>query len=136
MAIVLDACAALAAVLPDEDSDYGEAAVEAGLKEGILAPSLWPYEVQNGLLTALRRKRLAEENLGQVLEALRAFAPKLCPAEGLGTELRIAHQHTVSAYDAAYLALAIAVNGRLATTDQRLRAAAGSARVTLFTPPS
>jgi predicted nucleic acid-binding protein len=56
-------------------------------------------------------------------------------AEGLGVELRVAQEHAVSGYDAAYLAVAIATNGKLATTDQKLRAAAASAGVTLFTLP-
>lgn len=135
MTIVLDASAALAAVLPDEESAYCEAAVAAGLKEGMVAPALWPYEVQNGLVAALRRKRLDAESLGQALEALRTFAPALRAAEGLGVELSVAHEHAVSAYDAAYLAVAIAIGGRLATTDKRLRAAAALAGVKLFMPP-
>jgi predicted nucleic acid-binding protein len=135
MAIVLDASAALAAVLPDEDSAFCEAAVVAGLKEGIVAPALWPYEVQNGLLVALRRKRLDAESLGQALEALRSFAPSLKAAEGLGVELRVAQEHALSGYDAAYVAVAIAINGKLATTDEKLRAAAASAGVKLFAAP-
>ena len=133
MAIVLDASAALAAVLPDEESAFAEAAVAAGLKEGIVAPALWPYEVQNGLLVALRRKRLDAQSLGEVLEALRAFAPTLRGPEGLGIELRVAQEHALTAYDAAYLAVALAVDGKLATVDHTLRNAAAAARVKLFT---
>ena len=132
MAIVLDASCALAAVLPDEDSTYGEAAVAADLKEGIVAPLLWSYEIQNALLVALRRKRLDDETLRQVLEVLRAFAPILTAPEGLGVELSLARQHAMSAYDAAYLAVAMATDGKLATTDRQLRAAATSAGVKLF----
>jgi len=135
MAIVLDASAALAAVLPDEESAFSEAAVAAGLKEGIVAPALWRYEVQNGLLVALRRKRLDAESLGEVLEALRTFAPMLRAPEGLGIELRLAQEHALTAYDAAYLAVALAVDGKLATVDRTLRAAAAAAGVKLFTPP-
>ena len=135
MAIVLDASAALAAVLPDEDSAFCEAAVAAGLNEGLIAPALWPYEVQNGLLVALRRKRLDAESLGQALEALRTFAPTLRATEGLGAELRIAQEHGVSAYDAAYLSVAIATSSKLATTDEKLRVAAASTGIRLFTAP-
>jgi predicted nucleic acid-binding protein len=134
MAIVLDASAALAAVLPDQESAFSEAAVAAGLKEGLVAPALWPYEVQNGLLGALRRKRIDAESLDRAVEALRTFAPTLRAAEGLGAELRIAQELAVSGYDAAYLAVAIAANGKLATTDQKLRAAAAAAGVKLFMP--
>ena len=134
MAIVLDASTALAAVLPDEDSAYAEAAVAAGLKEGIVVPALWPYEVQNGLVVALRRKRLDAESLGQALGVLRAFAPTIRGAEGLGVELRVAQEYVLSAYDAAYLAVAIAVDGKLATTDEKLQTAAASGGVKVFMP--
>ncbi|HYL26357.1 MAG TPA: type II toxin-antitoxin system VapC family toxin [Candidatus Nitrosotalea sp.] len=134
MAIVLDASVALSAVLPDEDSAFSEAAVAAGLKEGIVAPALWPYEVQNGLLVALRRKRLDHGSLAQALDALRGLTPTLRATEGLGVELSIAQEHAVSAYDAAYIAVSLAIKARLATTDQRLRASAASAGVKLFTP--
>ncbi|MBV8066470.1 MAG: type II toxin-antitoxin system VapC family toxin [Candidatus Eremiobacteraeota bacterium] len=132
MAIVLDASTALAAVLPDEESAFCESAVATGLKEGIVAPALWAYEVQNGLLIALRRKRLDAESLAQALEALRSFAPDLKASEGISTELRIAQEHGVTAYDAAYLAVARAIGGKLATSDHKLRAAATSAGVRLF----
>jgi predicted nucleic acid-binding protein len=136
MAIVLDASAALGAVLPDEQSAFCEDAVSAGLKEGLVAPALWSYEVQNGLLVALRRKRIDAESLSEALEALRSFLPTLRSAEGLGVELRLAQDHASSAYDAAYLATALSVDGRLATTDAKLRAAAASAGVKLFAPSS
>ncbi len=133
MAIVLDASTALSLFLPDENSTYCEAALAAGVVEGLVVPALWPYEVQNGLLVALRRKRLDTESLGQALAALRGLAPTLRAPEGLGVELRIAQEYALSGYDAAYLAVAMAVDGKLATIDEELRAAATAARIKLFT---
>ncbi|MGC2406774.1 MAG: type II toxin-antitoxin system VapC family toxin [Candidatus Cybelea sp.] len=132
MTIVLDASTALAAVLPDEASPFAEAAVEAGLRQGLIAPALWPYEVQNGLLVALKRKRIDDEGLKHALEVLRSFAPDLRPAQGLGVELRLGEKHELSTYDAAYVAVAIANDAALATTNRRLRAAAKAAGVRLF----
>jgi predicted nucleic acid-binding protein len=132
VAIVLDASTALAAVLPDEASHFGEAAVTAGLREGIIVPSLWSYEVQNGLLVALRRSRIDNDGLMRALEVLRAFAPAIRVAEGLGDELRLGAKYGLTAYDAAYVAVAIAANARLATTDKELRSAARAAGITLF----
>lgn len=133
MAIVIDASTALAAVLPDEESPFAEAAVAAGLEQGLVAPALWPYEVQNGLLVALKRRRIDEEGLRYALEVLRGFTPDLRPAQGLGVELRLGDKHDLSAYDAAYVAVALAADAALATTDRRLRAAATAAGVRLFT---
>ena len=132
MPIVLDASTALGAILPDEESAFCEAAIATGLQDGMVAPALWSYEVQNGLLVGLRRKRLDAESLGHALDVLRTFAPPLRAAEGLGLELSIAQGHDLSVYDAAYLAVAMAVGGRLATTDERLRTAATSAGIKPF----
>jgi hypothetical protein len=52
---ILDASTALAAVLPDEDSTFARAAVAAAICDGLVVPTLWQYEFQNGHATALRR---------------------------------------------------------------------------------
>jgi predicted nucleic acid-binding protein len=46
--------------------------------------------------------------------------------------LAIAREHGLSAYDAAYLELAIRADARLATLDKALRAAARKAGVTVY----
>lgn len=70
-----------------------------------IAPHLLFYEVMNGILTATRRKRLDSDKALRALDNL----------AGLGVELKdvaaervlgLALDHNLSAYDAAYLALA------------------------------
>ena len=58
MSIVLDASIALAAVLPDENSDFARSAAAVAAEEGLRVPALWSYEVQNGLAMAYRRNRI------------------------------------------------------------------------------
>ena len=47
MRLILDASTALAAVLPDEDSGFARAAVAAALRDGLVVPTLWLYEIQS-----------------------------------------------------------------------------------------
>jgi predicted nucleic acid-binding protein len=135
MKLILDASTALAAVLPDEDSPYARAAVGAALRDGLVVPTLWFYEIQNGLATALRRQRLDDESAHEALAALRGLAPEIEPPHGLGRELRLALQQTLTAYDAAYLAVALNTGAILASNDGALREAAHRLDVPIFQPP-
>jgi predicted nucleic acid-binding protein len=135
MRVVLDASTTLAAVLPDEHSSFARAAVAAAIDDGLVVPALWVYEVQNGLVMALRRKRLDSTSAEEVLDALRVLQPELEPPRAVGDEYRLAVAHALTSYDAAYLVVAIGKGARIATNDGRLREAAEKIGVPLFAPP-
>jgi predicted nucleic acid-binding protein len=101
----------------------------------LVVPALWPYEIQNGLATAVRRKRIKAGSLDEILETLRALEAELEAPHGLGQELRLAQDHGLSAYDAAYLAVALNSGAALATNDLHLRRAGRAAGVALFADP-
>jgi predicted nucleic acid-binding protein len=132
MRLILDASTALAAVLPDEDSVFARAAVAAALRDGLVVPTLWLYEVQNGLATAVRRKRIDGASAHDALEALQGLAPEVEAPQGFGRELRLARTHDLTAYDAAYLAVALNTGAMLASSDAQLRRAAERAGVPMF----
>lgn len=132
VSVVLDASTALAAVLPDEQSAFARAATAAAVREGLIVPVLWAYEIQNGLATALRRERIDAESLGEALEALRGLGAELEAPQGLGHELRLAQTHGLTAYDAAYLAVALSTGATLATNDLQLRRVAATVGIALF----
>jgi predicted nucleic acid-binding protein len=134
MRLVLDASTALAAVLPDEDSTFARAAAAAALRDGLVVPTLWLYEIQNGLATALRRQRIDSTSAHAALEALQGLAPDIEAPQGLGRELRLAQSHALTAYDAAYLAVALNTGAILASNDSALRHAAERAGIRLFAP--
>ncbi|MGH7727907.1 MAG: type II toxin-antitoxin system VapC family toxin [Vulcanimicrobiaceae bacterium] len=136
MSLVVDASAALATVLPDEDSAYARAAVALASREGLVVPALWPYEIQSGLATALRRGRIGADSVQQALDALRELRAQLEAPQGLGQELRLAQAHGLTPYDAAYLGVALNMGKMLATNDLQLRRAAESLGVVLFAEPS
>jgi predicted nucleic acid-binding protein len=132
VSVVIDASTALAAVLPDEDSVFARAAVAAALDDQLVVPVLWAYEVQNGLLMALRRDRIDLESAREALDALRALRPQLRGPEALGHEFRLAHSHGLTAYDAAYVAVSLGTGARLASNDLRLRGIAEQLGVALL----
>jgi len=120
--MVVDASVSLKWALDDEESvDQAVGLRNMALSTGLefVAPSLWLYEVINGLGVAVRRGRIAQDAAEQALDHLLALGIRLAdpPAErvyqlALGTGL--------AAYDAAYLALAEALGVSLWTGDRIL----------------
>ena len=88
-----------------------------------MAPAIWPLEVANALRTAERRGRLDLADLARVRELLGALPVQVeaVPLEAaLGEVTELARQLDLTAYDAAYLALAARRGLALATVDDRL----------------
>jgi predicted nucleic acid-binding protein len=89
----------------------------------VLVPPHFGHEIANALLRSARIGAAATmsalEDLGRLRYdvADRGFS-------GLQASMRLADEHGLSVYDAAYLELAIDVDGELATLDGPLRAAA------------
>jgi predicted nucleic acid-binding protein len=99
-----------------------------------VVPALWPFEVANVLRTAERRGRMDASALAAFLERLRQLpiAIEHRPATWLAQQiLPLTRTHKLSAYDAAYLELAIREGLPLATLDDDLRRASCAAGVTL-----
>ena len=133
MKLVIDASFIASLLLPDESAE--ESAAQFGrIKEGgAAAPALWQIEVANMLLTALRRKRINASQFARILEAVDSLPLTLQPVlteKQRGDLLHLARKHELSAYDAAYLELALRLDLPLATIDGRLARAAGNEGVT------
>jgi predicted nucleic acid-binding protein len=130
--LVLDASLALQWFLEDEAGRQYSLNVLAGLSTNrALVPMLWFYEVGNGLLMAYRRKRITFDQVDGFLTRLKALpidADEQDPADVLQLPA-IAQKHSLTNYDAAYLALAMRVQLPLATTDDALRRAASTAGI-------
>ena len=132
MSFVLDTSTAMAWLFEDEGTPESEAALDRLGEEEALVPSLWPYEVANVLVAAERRKRISEAQTRQFLGLLKrlpiqvATNTPLQPWEG---PLVVARGHRLSAYDGAYLDLAIREGLPLVTQDKGLRSAAEVAGV-------
>jgi predicted nucleic acid-binding protein len=135
MELVLDSSVALAWVLPDEASRRADRLLTRTSRESVFwVPALWWYEVANALTVAGRRQRLTEADLARAIElygALPVRTDTAPDAHALWRFQALAHEHGLSAYDAAYVELAQRRSLRFATLDQRLVTAARRAGVRL-----
>jgi len=133
--IVLDASVALAWAFPDEGSEYADAVLVSLEGETILVPSLWAVEVTNGLEVGDRRKRLREAEIRRFLALLQGL-PILqdiqSPGDAMNGILPLAREYGLSAYDAAYLELAVRKGAPVATLDTGLRKAAREAGIPVY----
>jgi predicted nucleic acid-binding protein len=89
-----------------------------------VSPSLWWFEVRNGLVMAERRGRTTAEFSTSFLQRLALFPVTLDTAPDETAMLGLARRHRLTVYDAAYLELALREQIPLATLDHALAAAA------------
>lgn len=133
--LVLDASLALQWFLEDEaDRKYSLAVLASPSERRALVPIRWFYEVGNGLLMALRRKRISRDQMDGFLELLVALPIEAVQQTAVEIlELpSLARTHGLTNYDAAYLALAIRSGLPLATSDTQLLKASGAAGVKIL----
>ena len=131
---VLDASMTLSWAFEGESTPYTVAVLESLETVHAIAPALWAFEVANVLSIAERRGRMNAAALAAFLERLRLLpvAIEHRPATWLAQQiLPLARAYRLSAYDAAYLELAIREGLPLATLDDDLRRAAAGAGVAL-----
>lgn len=121
--IVVDA-SVLVAALADDDADGDRARAELQAAGALAAPELIDLEVTSVLRRAVAAGRLADRRARQALDDLAALpltrAPHLALVDRVW-QLRA----NVTAYDAAYVALAEILGAPLLTADARLAHAPG-----------
>lgn len=128
---VIDASILAAFALADERQPRAVSAIERLRNETALAPSLLFFEFRNVLLVSERRKRLTPE---ETEELLRIVARLPIESDADCDEKRLmplARKHQLTAYDAAYLELALRKDVALATLDAQLERAARAEGVAL-----
>ena len=69
-AAVIDSFATIAWFMPDEHDAKSEQLLDLVTEEGALVPSLWPVEVANALLFAVRRNRVSRKDCERALKSL------------------------------------------------------------------
>ena len=134
--LVLDGSITLSWFMPGERADENEEVrrlIEDGAGAGV--PSIWALEVVNALLVAERRKRISRADSAAAWAALQKMPIEIDSETGLraGSDiLSLARQQKLSAYDAAYLELAMRLGVPLASLDVLLRAAAQALGIPLL----
>lgn len=134
---VLDNTVTMAWCFPDETSDYSDGVLNLLAADGAaVVPVLWPYEVANVLLLAVRKTRIPRAKAAEFVEELESF--RITVDDGLGYAFNrvidLGEQYRLTAYDAAYLELAIRKELPLASLDQDLTRAALASGVKLIKP--
>ena len=132
---VLDTSVAVSWFFDDEAGEYTAAVLESLTEWEAVVPALWPLEVANVLLVAERRKRCSEAEAVRFIELL-ASLPIVTDDDtarrALHGTYQLAREYALTAYDAAYLELAMRLGAPLATQDRQLAEAAGQAGVAIF----
>jgi predicted nucleic acid-binding protein len=131
---VIDASAVLAWCFEDEGGREADALIERVAAEGAAAPGMWSLEIANGLVSGERRGRIKAADSAAfvaMIEELPIVADPATGAQALHETISLARAHRLSAYDAAYLELAMRLGLPLATGDRGLRAAAQRVGVVL-----
>jgi predicted nucleic acid-binding protein len=127
MTFVVDASVALAWCFEDERSPPLVALLGRAATEGAYAPQIWPLEALNALFSAQRRGRIASAKRRELASLLRELPIALDPdtaTEAWSATQTLAEAHGLTAYDAAYLELALRLGLPLATLDKALADAA------------
>src|SRR3954451_14317850 len=135
---ILDNSVAMVWGSDDEADPYAEALLDLMPTARAYVPSLWPLEVANALLVGERRKRITPPDTAKFLSLLGTFPITVddeTTARAWGDTLGLARAHNLSAYDAAYLELAMRRGLPLATLDAKLKSVALAVGVPLFAVP-
>jgi len=128
--IVIDASMVAAWTLDDEKTEKGDGILNEVKNGHPVTISLFWHEYRNILVSNQRRGRIAKEKIHSLLQEVRLLAIEELPLDD-ALVVSLAFQHNLSAYDAAYLALAISSNAILATNDRKLARAAIAAGLEL-----
>jgi predicted nucleic acid-binding protein len=138
MMFVLDASVALLWFVPQTNPigvEYASATLNALKESQALVPSLFALEAAN-VVAKVESKGIVTEADSQrfiaLLGRLNIVTDQATAARALGDTLNLARRHQLSAYDAAYLEIALRAGLPLATLDANLAKAATTAGVPIF----
>jgi len=132
---VFDASVGMTWCFDDEGSGHTQDLFDRLKVSPAVVPAVWLLEVANVLMLALRHGRITPAKRTQFLETIESLpihVDVLDSPRAFGAVLPIAEAHKLTAYDAAYLEVAMRLGVPLATLDTDLRAAAKKAGVTLL----
>ena len=117
---VIDASVALAWCFGDERTEATASLLERLQTDAAAVPSLWHLEVANGLALAERRGRITPAESAELialLEMIEIVVDGETSARAFTRVLDLAREERLTAYDAAYLELAMRLGLPLASKD-------------------
>lgn len=135
MSFVLDNSVAMLWLLPQSNPagiDMAERVLDQLTLTDAVVPSLWRLEASNVIAKSLRLKKVTQAQATAfiaLLDDLNIETDDQTDRRALHDTLDVAWRYGLSAYDAAYLELALRKNMAIATLDEKLAAAATEAGV-------
>ena len=134
-ALVCDCSVSAPWCLEDETSAAADEVMSLAVGAEILVPPIWAAEMANVFWAAERRGRITAADSDAALAALGRLPIRVDPGTPGWAQrlLVVARSRKLSAYDAAYLELAMRQGIPLATLDRQLSKAAQAAGVELVT---
>lgn len=121
---IIDCSFTAALFLPDENSEKIAAFFSDSPKSDVLhVPLLWWYEISNVLAVSEKRNRLKHSdilNIISLIDELEIITDTQFGPRYIKDLYTISRQYGISAYDAAYLELALRKGGALASLDDKL----------------
>jgi len=118
--LVIDASVALAWCFSDERTEAAARLLERLAAEPASVPAIWHLEIANVLALSERRGRITPADSAEfiaLLETLEIVVDEETPSRALGRVLDLARAERLTAYDAAYLELAMRLGLPLASKD-------------------
>ena len=138
MNFVLDASVALLWLAPETNpagTDYAATALMALKQSQAIVPSLFALEIANVVAKLESKGAVTEADAQRYISVLGSLNISVDPAtatHALGDTLNLARRYGLSAYDAAYLELALRAGLPLATLDAGLAKAATTAGLSIL----
>jgi predicted nucleic acid-binding protein len=129
--LVLDVSVLICLAYKEERAEAAGKVVAEVAQRGAVVPTLFWFELRNGLLMGERRKRISQAMAEKFLKSVDTLPLTVDDLKDSDVVMSLARQHGLTVYDAAYLELAKRVGLPLATLDGALRQAALEERVAL-----
>jgi predicted nucleic acid-binding protein len=132
---VLDCSMTMAWCFRDEGGSRPQSVFSSFETFAAIVPGIWALEVANVLVACERRNRLSAADVATFLNMLKKYPIDVdedTATNAFGEVLSLARTHRLTAYDAAYLELALRTGCPLASLDLELNAAATGLGIALF----
>jgi predicted nucleic acid-binding protein len=126
--IVLDASLIIAHVLGESTIAVDSSIFDTLKGDRVTVPAHWSAEVANALTINARRGRLSQADIALILKQVDVYDIEFAEpisVEDLSNLITFAADQQLTAYDAAYVMLAVRLGAKLATLDNAMRRAAG-----------
>jgi len=135
VSVVIDSSMALTWCFEDEASPQTDSLFERVRDDGAVVPALWHLELANVLLQAEKRGRIAPGDVAtrlKLISELPITTDHETAVRAWGEVIALARAENLTAYDAAYLELAMRRSLPLSTRDGALIGAARRIGVTVL----